>query len=249
MRADTTFVESGWFLRLSHYFWPYLAKNRLRSTVFTRKCTFMIYRVLALMASFVLLGFSVRLQLEYSMVFYSQWSILVTVVTYSLLVLNYCTKRFWRYAHFSYELAWSTEFTDSVLYWCFIYPGHSTDLIYLLCRHVGVVVLLICDAFNNQIEFHRRHLFLVMVFMLTYLIFASIWTGVVGEIYGGLSFTNGISYALIVVGFVSTILSFVVGSSVYKFKRRYIAEKLEDHDFTALDDLSDSGDFSVRQSK
>jgi hypothetical protein len=56
-----------------------------------------------------------------------------------------------------------------------------------------------------------------------------------------MSFSNGLMYAYIVVGFTITVLSFVVGSYVYKFKRRYVAEKLEDHDFTAMEDIPEEG--------
>lgn len=246
MRGDPTFVESGCFLRLSHYFWPYLAKNKLRSTVFTKKCTFMVYRFIALIGSLALLGLSIQLQFELSLIYFSQWTIIVTVITYSLLTLNYFTKRYWRYAHFFYELAWSTEFTESVLYWSFIFPSDTTsDLVYILCRHVGVCVLLICDATNNQVEFYRRHLFLVVLYLLVYMTFNIIWAQVVGPVYPDLTYTNGVSYGIIVVGFLSAILSFIVGSNIYKFKLRYVAEKLEDHDFTALEDISDSGDISI----
>jgi hypothetical protein len=134
----------------------------------------MVYRVFALLlGALVLLGLSLAQQHAEALLYFSQVIVILTVVTYSSLVINYCTKAYWRYAHFLYELAWSSAFTDIFLYWSFIYHGTSTlDLVTLGCEHVGVVLLLVFDAYNNQVEFYRRHLFLVLLFMLVYVSFA-----------------------------------------------------------------------------
>lgn len=200
----------------------------------------MVYRVFALLGALALLGLSLAQQHGEALLYFSQWIVILTVGTYSSLVLNYCTKAYWRYAHFLYELAWSSAFTDMVLYWSFIYPGTSTlDLVTLGYEHIGVCLLLVVDAANNQVEFYRRHLFLVLLFMLVYVSFALCYALADQPLYKGMSFSNGLMYAYIAVGFTSTILSFIVGSYIYKFKRRYVAEKLEDHDFTAMEDLAE----------
>lgn len=129
------------------------------------------------------------------------------------------TDRIWKFVHFLFELSFCFEFCVTVCYCAILFPVYL-DVSYLnICAHLGIFLVLLFDALNNQILFFKRHFPIILgVFFIYFILNASYYFATGEEIYYKLNFVNWQSYVMIIVALSMIALSFFIATLVNRFK-------------------------------
>lgn len=224
-----SYTEPTCFQRMDRYFWPYDATDRLTASIFTHKVVLFAYRLAVLFGLLSLLFFLLRDRGSRALAYPETWGCVTATGLYFLLCVNYLWGRWWKVAHFLYELSWCVELSCLLVYWLFLYPlGRDVSAWYDACLHGGIAVLLFLDYLNNTIYFYRRHLRAILLICSLYILLNVPISLAVYSAYRELSYANGWSALGVFLELLFLILAFLAGAQMDKFKYRFMQRPIDD---------------------
>ena len=231
------YVDPTLYQRLDRYLWPFDATDKLANTVFTHKVVMAVFRVVVLAGLVLVLILVVRERSTRLFAYPEVWSLFTSLALYSLLCLNYLTPRFWKFAHFFYELSWCLELSFTFIYWSFLSPlGNHWSAPSEATLHGGVFAVLLADYLNNTIYFYRRHLRVILLLAVLYILINIPVSLAVYSAYRELSYVDGWSALGLTMELLCLVLAFLAGAQLDRFKYRYMQKPID----SPLMDFEDS---------
>lgn len=156
------------------------------------------------------------------------------------------------------ELAFSFELTIVLLFWLSVYPDDETkgnSSVYYpnnLHTHFACLAIMWIENFLNYIEFLPNHLFILIFVGLCYVVDNVIVTFFINldPVYKVLTWTNGMSYCVVIGAFILFILHFLFAILVFRrFKNKKEIIYMEDEITTLNKDESQNRIFNVEMEK
>lgn len=156
------------------------------------------------------------------------------------------------------EVAFSFELTIVLLFWVSVYPSDEekgNSSVYYpsnLHTHMACLVLMWIENFLNYIEFVPNHLFVLIFVGLCYVVDNVIVTLFINfdPVYKVLTWTDGMSYGVVVGAFIIFVLHFLFSILVFrKFKSKKEIIYMENEIASQNKDESHNGIFNVEMEK
>ena len=230
--SSEQYRDKGLCEKLENYFWPYTATDQVCNSVCLPIWLFGAYRVLAFLANAAGLCMYLLWEGGEKFIYFTFWCLLLTELSFSLILLNYVYSKLWKFAHFVFELNFSLTVTTTLMYWIFLANQsavvHSPWQVYVHSCMIGTIVL---EHFNNLLYFFRRHFGLVVLVGLCFICINLVYAILKGPVYSELDPTDESYYLIMSVGFTFLVLSFVYGGLVDRLKISLVAKRAEDQEF------------------
>ncbi|CAG9334294.1 unnamed protein product [Blepharisma stoltei] len=236
-------ITKSLFYRLDYYFWPYIATNKLSMTIFIGRKWWAVYRSICTIICLILFGFSIILSSSFKFLLqFGSWSMILTLLFFFLLLINYHYKKLWKLTHILYEMTWCFNWTSVIIHWGIIFwmQPEGSNLYITVGLHGGLLILLILESLNNQIWFYARHLYIICILSLLYFIMIMTYSLAVEKIYDSFSFKDAKTYLILLTSLIIIILSFISGSILDKFKSRHAAIEVIPENGYTYDELQDT---------
>jgi len=222
-------VSKSCLTRFDHYYWPYTTKDYIGDSIFIQKGLFFIYRVLsftyciAVLVIYFETKFSVKRLLDLG-----SFNQILTSLYFLMCLVNYGRNSCWKFTHFLFELIWCLNMNTVVLFWAAIFPTESWDYpLYLtILIHAGTPAVLVFEALNNNIAFLRRHLQLVCLCTLGYLVLNAVYSLSAEPVYNLWNYKDVYTYLYILAMFGIIFFAFYLGHLLLRFKLKFKREDL-----------------------
>lgn len=230
--SGSPYEDKGLCEQLENYFWPYTATNQVCSSLCLPRWLFGLERVAALGTNLAALGLYLRWEEGEKYVYLTFWGLLLTLLCFSLIVLNYCYSGLWKFAHFAFELNWALISTSTVLFVIFVPDGLNVlNSPWRIFVHASMLGAIVVDLLNNQLYFFRRHFGLIVLVGALFLGMNVVYSVLAGPVYSEFDPTTTNYYLILAVGFTFLVLAFVLGGLLDKAKIACVAKRPEDQEF------------------
>jgi len=230
--SDSLYRDKGLCEQLENYFWPYTASDQVCSSLLLPRWLFCAVRVGIFGANLASLGLYLRWEEGEKYVYLTFWGLLLTLLCFGLILLNYCYTGLWKFAHFAFELNWALTSTTSLLFSIFISDAMTVlDSPWRIFVHASMLGAITVELLNNQLYFFRRHFGLIVLVGLLFIGANVLYSVVAGPVYSELNPATGDYYLILAVGFTFLVLAFVLGGLLDKVKISCVAKRAEDQEF------------------
>lgn len=230
--SESQYRDKGLCEQLENYFWPYTASDQVCSSLCLPRWLFCAVRVGALGANLASLGLYLRWEAGEKYVYLTFWGLLLTLLCFGLIMLNYCYTGLWKFAHFAFELNWALTSTTSLLFGIFLPNALSVlESPWRIFVHASMLGAILVELLNNQLYFFRRHFGLIVLIGLLFIGANVVYSMVAGPVYSEMDPANSDYYLILAVGFTFLVLAFVLGGLLDKAKIACVAKRAEDQEF------------------